>query len=145
MNKSLLKKIAAWGAVDIGAFMATAGAALAVTTENTGLDESAQMVYGHVGGKDDLAMTIGTIINGFLALLGIVFVVLVIYGGVLWMTARGNQETLKKAQGTLTGAAIGFILIMSAYAISDFVIKAIVNATVSSSAVTQPPPANDPT
>lgn len=115
-----------------------AKAALAVNTAGTGLDDTSMMVYGRVGGNTELAGIIGKILNGFLALLGLVFVVLVIYGGVLWMTARGNQEAVKKAQATITGAAIGFILIMGAYAISDFVINAVISATAPASAPTAP-------
>lgn len=108
----------------------SAKAALAVNTKTTGLDDTAMKVYGKVGANTDLAIVIGRILNGFLSLLGIVFVVLVIYGGILWMTSRGNQETVKKAQATITGAAVGFMLVMGAYAISDFVINAVVSAAL---------------
>jgi len=62
----------------------------------------------------------GTIISAFLSFLGIIFVILVIYGGYLWMTARGNEEQVNKAKDTLQKAIIGLIIILSSYGIWFF-------------------------
>lgn len=64
---------------------------------------------------------VGTVIQVFLSLLGIVFVVLLIYGGFLWMNARGNEEQVTKAKNTIQMAIIGLVIVTSAYAITYFV------------------------
>lgn len=70
-----------------------------------------------------LATNINNIINIALSLLGVIFVVLTVYGGFLYMTARGNEEQTKKGQSIIVQALIGLIIVLSAYAISYFVFK----------------------
>jgi len=64
---------------------------------------------------------IGLIIQAFLGLLGVIFVVLIIYGGYIWMTARGNEQRVEKAKETLKAAIIGLVIVLSAYAITYFI------------------------
>lgn len=68
---------------------------------------------------------IATIINIVLSLLGIIFLALMIYGGFLWMTARGNETQVTKARDLITAAIIGLIIVLGAYAITYFVISRI--------------------
>lgn len=72
--------------------------------------------------KTDLPTTIGKIIGVALSLLGVIFLVLMIYGGFLWMTARGDGGQVDKAKGMITTAIVGLIIVLSAYAITYFVI-----------------------
>lgn len=72
--------------------------------------------------NDNIATYIGTMISVILGLLGIIFLVLTIYAGLLWMTAGGNGDQVKKAQQILGNAVIGLILTLSSYAITYFVI-----------------------
>lgn len=72
---------------------------------------------------------IGGLIGVFLSLLGVIFLCLVIYGGVLWMTSGGKEEKIRKAKETLTQATIGLIIIVSAYGITAFVMNSLVEAT----------------
>lgn len=71
------------------------------------------------------AEIIGAVIGVFISFLGIIFLVLIIYGGFLWMTSAGNETKVLKAKDTLTRAVIGLIIIMSAYAITYFVFNAL--------------------
>ena len=63
----------------------------------------------------------GTAVSVFLSILGIIFIVLMLYGGYLWMMARGNEEQLTKAKELIQAAVIGLIITVSAYAISFFI------------------------
>jgi uncharacterized membrane protein len=74
-------------------------------------------------GDTDLLDMVGNIIKILLTLLGVIFLVLVIYAGFLWMTAGGDKEKVDKAQDILKRAVIGLAITLAAYAISDFVIK----------------------
>lgn len=87
---------------------------------------SAEDVATTAGLSDtDLPTLIGNIINIFLGVLGVVLLVLVIYAGFLWMTAQGDAEQTKKARDIIINAVIGLIIILSAYAITAFVINAL--------------------
>lgn len=72
---------------------------------------------------------IGRLISAFLSLFGIIFMVLMIYGGYKWMMARGNDDEVTKAKSLIRGAVIGLIIVLSAYAISLFVATAVQQAT----------------
>lgn len=67
----------------------------------------------------------------FLSLLGTIFLVLVVYAGFLMFTAAGNDEQIGKAKGIIINSVIGLIIIMSAYSITSFVTKRILNETIS--------------
>lgn len=68
---------------------------------------------------------IGTIITAFLSLLGIIFLILILYGGYTWMTAAGDEQKLGKAKDTITRAIIGLILVAGSFAIWQFVSRAL--------------------
>lgn len=72
---------------------------------------------------------IGRIINILLGLLGIVFFVYVLWAGYIWMTAGGDTTKVTKATQMLTQGAIGVIIILAAYAISNFAISQLLTAT----------------
>lgn len=61
---------------------------------------------------------ISIIIKTVLSFLGVVFLILTIYGGFMWMTAAGNDEQVKKAGSLIRSAVIGLIIVISAYAIT---------------------------
>ncbi len=70
---------------------------------------------------------VGIVLGTVLSLIGIAFFALVLYGGVLWMTARGNADQQKKAFETIISGSIGVVLILSAYALTRFVFTTIEN------------------
>jgi hypothetical protein len=55
--------------------------------------------------ENTLLDNIATIIQVVLGLLGTIFVILMIYAGILWMTAGGNDTQVKKAQNIIQRAA----------------------------------------
>ncbi|MDD5110733.1 MAG: hypothetical protein PHI63_06010 [Patescibacteria group bacterium] len=70
-------------------------------------------------------------IKGFMSLLGIIFLCMVVYAGVIWMTAAGEEEKIRKAKSTLMTGSIGILIIFSAYMIASFIITAFGCATSS--------------
>mgnify|MGYP007094937435 CR=1 FL=1 len=108
------------------------------------LPAMAGTMRGDIKGKlDDLAIemgqdptaaialedSIGQIIKLALGFVGVVVVIIMIYAGFLWMTAGGNEDQVKKAKAWMTNAVIGLVIVLAAYAISDFAIKTILDAT----------------
>ncbi len=69
------------------------------------------------------------IINIALGFLGIIAVVIVLYGGFMWMTAGGNEERITKAKQILTAGIIGLIIIVMAWGIARYAISALMNVT----------------
>lgn len=56
----------------------------------------------------------------FLILVGVIAVVMIIYGGFLYITAGAVEENLKKANKTILYGVIGVIVAILAYAIVSF-------------------------
>lgn len=77
-----------------------------------------------------VSQIIGMIINAFLGLVGVIYLVLIIYSGVVWMTAGGNEETITKAKKKLVNATIGLILIFTAFIITNYIVFKILDITV---------------
>ncbi len=67
----------------------------------------------------------GRVIKTVLGLSGVVALIMFIYGGVMWMTAAGNEERLKKAKNTLVWSTIGLIGLFGSYTLVSFVINAL--------------------
>jgi hypothetical protein len=82
-----------------------------------------------LGVQSDLPTIVGASINVLLGILGIVFVVLVVYSGFLYLTSQGEETNVKKAKKLLGQSIIGLVIIVAAYAISDYVIKALITAS----------------
>lgn len=66
---------------------------------------------------------IGEIISIFLGFLGVIFLILMIYAGFNWMTAGGEEEKITKARNTIRAAILGLLIVISAYALSVFIIE----------------------
>lgn len=79
--------------------------------------------------KAEPAIVIGSIIGYALSFIGIIFLCLLIYGGFLWMTSYGETQKVEKAKNLITGAVIGLVIIIAAYAITNFVIGALIGGT----------------
>ena len=73
---------------------------------------------------------IGKVIQAALSVVGVIFLILMIYGGYLWMTARGNEPQVEKAKNLITAAIIGLVIVLAAYAISIFVVDIVSKQTL---------------
>ncbi len=118
-----------------GAFLGTAaglcmlmiaGRALA-QDGNFGLNEFSNAT--NLGTDVPFIETIARIINIALGFLGVLAVGIVIYGGFLWMTARGDAQQIDKAKKVLSGGLIGLAIILASFAIASFVINQLRSAT----------------
>lgn len=75
--------------------------------------------------KRDVNPIIGTLISVILSFLGVIFLILMVYGGYMWMTAAGNEEKAKKARALIQAAVLGLIVVVGAYAMTIFVMSRI--------------------
>ena len=94
-------------------------------------------VYGSAGDAEkasNLTGLIGSLIKSAIGLLGIIFLILIVYSGYMWMTARGDEKQVTKAKDTLQRAMIGIIIVVAAYAITTFLFTRITGAATGSAA-----------
>ena len=80
-------------------------------------------------GSESLTDTIGSLIAALLSVLGVIFLLLIIWAGFTWMTAQGDPKKVDKAKDILITSVVGLIILLSAYAISTFVISTLADAT----------------
>ena len=100
------------------------GEVLAQTDAITEIQTGVDIIEEPLGlPSTDIRIIITNIIRYALGLIGIIMLVLMMYGGFLWMTAGGNEEQIGKAKKVLRNAIIGLVLILSAYSIVLFVIR----------------------
>ncbi len=100
-------------------------AVLAQTTADLGVNYAAATGLS----TQDPRLTVAKIIRIGFGLLGTIAVVLVIYAGFLWMTAAGNQDKIQRAKDILKAAVIGLVIMLSAFAITSFIINRLLEAT----------------
>lgn len=55
-----------------------------------------------------------------------VFAIMFMYAGYLYLTAMGNSSQISQAHGLFTNAVIGFIIMLAAWLIIDFIFDALV-------------------
>lgn len=96
--------------------------ALAQINGNYGLDAAGGSLPQGTGATfaDKLAAALGSVIGSFLAFLGVIFLVLMIAGGFMWMMAGGDEKKVLKARNILVAAVVGLIIVLSAYAITAY-------------------------
>ena len=110
---------------DAAALKAGTGECIADTF---GLNPVGNQVKGKLGNQD-LRETAANLINVLLGLLGLIAVVIVLAGGFKWMTSGGNEEKTGEAKKMIGAGVIGLAIILSAWAISLFVINQLSSAT----------------
>jgi len=68
-----------------------------------------------------LASEMGRLIGLALSFIGILFLGLMIYAGIRWMTAGGNEQAISQSKELLINATIGIVIVFAAYAITAFI------------------------
>lgn len=77
-----------------------------------------------------IAVYIRAIYKYAIAIVGIVATVVMMFGGVLWLTAGGNPERVNEAKAWITAALTGLVLALSSYLILTTVNPALVNFNI---------------
>lgn len=87
--------------------------------------------YGQYSGlsNQDVRISVARIIRFILGFLGLIFLVLTLYAGFMWMTSAGNDDRVDKAKSILWGAIIGIAIVLASYAITEFVVTNLYETT----------------
>ena len=114
-------------------FMASSVLAVADLSSQEGFGAGGSDKIAHVfnsGGSDprDIRVTVAKIIRSLLGFMGIIFVILLIYAGFLWMTAGGNESKVEESKKYLSRSVIGLVIILSAYSITGLILCKITEA-----------------
>jgi hypothetical protein len=125
----------------IFAALAAPTRALAEARPSVGLDVTAK-ASGKTSGllrTPGITSLIGEVIGAIIGLVGVLFFVLMIYAGFLWMTARGSDEQVTKAKGIFSNAVIGMFIVVTAYYLTDFIFGALESGLTETPAETPTP------
>lgn len=95
---------------DLGTAYETVTEGLGVTAEQAGFEDVMT-----------LPEMIAAFFNVILSLTGLAFLILLVYGGIMYLTASGDAERAKKAMRLITQAVIGIVILLAAFALAQFI------------------------
>src|SRR3989344_4946322 len=78
--------------------------------------------------SQDLKVTIENIIRIVLGFLGVVTVLIILYGGFVWLTSFGNEDKIDQAKKLISAGVVGLVVVLATYAISSFVVNSLAGA-----------------
>jgi uncharacterized membrane protein len=81
------------------------------------------------GGTSTLASLAKTVVNVFSLIVGIAAVIMIIYGGLRYITSGGESSNVGNAKNTLIYAIIGLIIVALAQTIVHFVLNTATNSS----------------
>ena len=81
----------------------------------------AKLVDGGSGSNQNLPDIITTIINVMLFIAAALAVIMIIYGGIRYITAHGDEKQVKVAKDTIVYSVAGLIIAILAYALVAFI------------------------
>lgn len=129
--KKILLTVGFFSVVTLLAFSATQASAAGLWDSQLGSNGSNSMGswFGSNGTPDDIRVTVYKIINFILNLLGILFLILTVIAGFLWMTSAGDAKKVESAIGYLKGAIIGLVIILVSKGLTIFIFQQLLHVT----------------
>lgn len=114
--------------------------ATAVWAQKWGLDTA-----GETSGLKDTAIAktgsipsaVGIVLGQAVLYLGIIFFLLIVYAGFLWMTAGGNDKKVEEGKQILIAAVTGLVIVISAYAITRFIFGEVLSVSAKKCTTTE--------
>lgn len=94
------------------------------TKESYRLDEVASRVgFNKSAQYSSVYGVVNLTVNLLLSLLAIIFLGMMLYAGLRWITSQGEEEKIGKARTAIKAAIIGLALVVGSYGISSFLFK----------------------
>lgn len=107
------------------------------TLENIGLNVAAKDIF-RMDTDYGVPELVGSILNILFSVLGLVFLGLMVYGGMLWLLSEGEEKKVSKARGFIFHSLLGLILVLAAFSITSFVVQQLTQQTILSPAPATP-------
>ncbi|PKM91170.1 hypothetical protein CVU82_03925 [Candidatus Falkowbacteria bacterium HGW-Falkowbacteria-1] len=92
---------------------------LNVTSKQGKLEQAFRPVGSDAGGY--LVDKLGGVTGVLLSFVGLLFLILMIYGGLLWMTASGNDQQVVKSRNVMVWAAVGIVIVFISFILVQFI------------------------
>lgn len=130
-----------WGGLVLVSLVTFTTPAVAVTNPLDSFDALLTTVESGAGLDHKAAepqYIVANLIQVALSLVGVILIVLIIYGGYEWGTARGNDKQVEDAKGLIRNAVIGLVVIFAALFITNFVVRVIGDAVFNPDFYNQP-------
>lgn len=122
---TLIGCIVLWGMVTCTPVVAQTGGG-AIGALRSGLKDTADQANISTATQGlGLPQLIGRLIGVVLSFVAVAFFLLTLYGGIKWMFARGDEGAAKQSVDTITAAISGIIVVIGAYAITNFVLDSV--------------------
>lgn len=138
MKKFFLSFLLALSALAPAIFMAAPAHAVDARTSFTDAVKKSKLVDTKSDTLPTIASVLDEVIFSVLSLVGVLILILIIYAGFQWATARGNDTQVQTAQKTLIRGVIGLIIVFASFALTNFVLSGLRTATTAPAASTAP-------
>ena len=106
----------------VGVAVLPASAALCNGTPKDCLNKGVDKIDGGKTGANDLTNLIKNVVNILLFIVGIAAVIMIIIGGLRYVTSSGDQSQVTAAKNTILYSVVGLVVAALAYAIVNFVV-----------------------
>ena len=73
--------------------------------------------------ETNVYVVVGDIVKAVLSIIGVLLMIYLFTGGVMWMTSAGSSEKIKKAREMIVNAILGLVIVILSYAVATFIIK----------------------
>ena len=128
-----MKKLIMSVAMTIMAIVGIGGVATAYTLPalaagDSGLDYVEKYRDSTIGSNQQDAMPIiSVIINVVIGLIGLVAVIMIIVGGIMYTSSQGNPDKVKQAKDIILYSIVGLVVALLAFAVVNFVLTNVFN------------------
>lgn len=76
---------------------------------------------------------VGRVIRAIIGIVGVLLLVMMIYGGVLYMTSAGSEDRIGMAKKVLTYAIFGVVVVALAFTVTTYIVNALISEDYSTS------------
>lgn len=76
-----------------------------------------------------IAKAMGSALNWMFGILGFIFLMLIVWAGIGWMTAGGNEEKVKKSKVMIEAAIGGLVVVFISFALADAIATVLAGVT----------------
>jgi len=100
-------------------------------------DGASTAAQGELAEHADLTSVVQSVINIILYVVGVVAVIMMIFGGFQYITSSGDAAKVTKAKNTILYGVVGLVIAVLAYAIVNFVLGSLSGNTNSNPSMTR--------
>jgi uncharacterized membrane protein len=104
---------------------------------NNSTDPNATCTISADEGKNKVQSIVNNVVNIFSWIVGIVSVIMIIFGGFKYITSGGDSNGVTSAKNTILFAIVGLVIVALAQVIVKFVIGTVSDATTTDATVPQ--------